>query len=77
MAAQDISSDLLGELDPVAISWDQKDVQLYSIAVGAQPETELQYIYEGAQGGLKVLPTYGVVPSLSVAAGLMTKAKFS
>ncbi len=78
MTAQDISSDLLGvELDPVNISWDQKDVQLYSVAVGAQPETELQFIYEGAPGGLKVLPTYGVVPGLAIAGGLMTKAKFN
>jgi len=78
MTAQDISMDLLGvELDPAPISWDQRDVQLYSVAVGAQPETELQYIYEGAEGGLKVLPTYGVVPGLAIAAGLMTKAKFN
>ncbi len=78
MSAQDISMSLLGvELDPVDISWDQKDVQLYSVAVGAQPEDELQYIYEGAPGGLKVLPTYGVVPGLAVAAGLVSKVKFN
>ena len=78
MTAQEISSSLLGvELDPVNISWNQKDVQLYAVAVGAQPETELQYVYEGAPGGLQVLPTYGVVPGLAVAAGLMGKAKFN
>jgi acyl dehydratase len=78
MTAQDISMDLLGvELDPVDIAWEQKDVQLYSVAVGAQPESELQFIYEGAEGGLQVLPTYGVVPGLAVAGGLMGKAKFN
>jgi len=74
MSAQDISSSLLGvQLDPVNISWSQKDAQLYAVAVGAQPETELQFVYEGAPGGLKVLPTYGVVPGLAIAASLMGK----
>jgi len=78
MTAQDISMDLLGvEFDPVPISWDQKATQLYACAVGAMPENELSYLYEGAQGGLKVLPTYGVVPGLAVAGGLMSVAKFN
>lgn len=78
MSAQEISNDLLGvELDTVDIGWDQSKTQLYSVAVGAQPDTELQYLYEGAEGGLKVLPTYGVVPGLAIAGGLMTKAKFN
>jgi len=78
MTAQAISMDLLGvELEPVSIQWNQKDIQLYAVAVGAQPETELAFLYEGVAGGLKVLPSYGVVPSLSIMGGLLNIAKFN
>ena len=34
-----------------------KDIVLYNLGIGAQPD-ELSFVYEGAKGGLKVLPSY-------------------
>ncbi|MEU4067038.1 MaoC/PaaZ C-terminal domain-containing protein [Streptomyces wedmorensis] len=47
------------------VRWDEHDVRLYHLALGAGvPETdprELRYTYEGHERGLRVLPTFGVV----------------
>ncbi|MEU0834603.1 MaoC/PaaZ C-terminal domain-containing protein [Streptomyces sp. NPDC005969] len=47
------------------VRWDERDVRLYHLALGAGvPETdprELRYVYEGHERGLQVLPTFGVV----------------
>ncbi|MFJ7961492.1 MaoC/PaaZ C-terminal domain-containing protein [Streptomyces sp. NPDC096319] len=47
------------------VAWDERDVRLYHLALGAGvPETdprELRYVYEGHERGLQVLPTFGVV----------------
>ncbi|MFJ6575120.1 MaoC/PaaZ C-terminal domain-containing protein [Streptomyces sp. NPDC004290] len=47
------------------VAWDERDVRLYHLALGAgAPETdprELRYVYEGHERGLQVLPTFGVV----------------
>src|SRR3546814_19877130 len=60
---QPISSDLVGlELPPVAASWNDKDVMLYALGVGARPPEDLDYLYE--RRGPVVLPTYGVLPGL-------------
>lgn len=51
--------------------WDQDDVILYHLGLGAGvPATdpnELEYVYEG---NLKVLPSYGVIPVFRTLAGL-------
>jgi acyl dehydratase len=39
-------------------SW--KDVILYNLGIGAQPD-ELSFVYEGAKGGLKVFPSYACI----------------
>jgi acyl dehydratase len=58
-----LSSDLVGhQLAPVAASWNEKDVMLYALGVGARPPEDLDYLYEGR--GPVVLPTYGVIPGL-------------
>lgn len=58
-----LSSDLVGfTTDPAPVSWDDKDVLLYACGVGARPETDLGFLYEGM--GPKVLPTYAVVPGM-------------
>lgn len=60
-----ISPDLIGKTFAVPpLSWTEKDVQLYALAVGAKPAKELDYLYEGR--GPKVLPTYCVAPGLMV-----------
>jgi len=37
-----------------------KDVILYNLGIGAQPD-ELSFVYEGAKGGLKVFPSYACI----------------
>lgn len=65
MAQQPISTDLVGQtFDPVDVTWKEFDVQLYALAVGSKPKTELDFVYENR--GPKVLPTYGVIPSLTI-----------
>lgn len=59
------------ELKPMTSSWDQDDVILYHLGVGAgAPPTdpnELQYTYEA---DLKVLPSFAAIPSFSMMAQL-------
>jgi acyl dehydratase len=53
------------ELPEIASDWDEDDVILYHLAVGAGASTtadgELAYVYER---GLKVLPSFGVLPAM-------------
>ena len=66
-----ISSDLVGmTFDPVEFSWDAKDVMLYAVGVGAKPEGELEFVFEGK--GPKVLPTYAVIPGMFSMGGLVS-----
>jgi len=68
--AKPISKDLVGmTFDPVPFSWTSKDVMLYALGVGAKPDGELEYVYEGK--GPKVLPTYAVVPGMLSMGGLV------
>lgn len=74
--AEKISSALIGlESEPVEFSWEEKDVQLYALAVGCKPEQELDFIYEAK--GPKVLPTYSVVSGLNIMGGIMSKIEFN
>jgi len=54
-----INLEMVGKkLEPVAYEYTMRDVMLYALGVGCQPD-ELEFIYEN---GLKVLPTFGVIP---------------
>src|SRR5262249_15134161 len=71
-----ISSDLVGlTFEPVPFSWDSKDVMLYAVGVGAKPEGELEFVYEGK--GPKVLPTYAVIPGMFSMGGLVTNIEIN
>ena len=59
--------------DPVIFEYDWKDVVLYALGVGAGAD-ELPFVYEGAAGGLKVLPSFCVVPS-SYSISMSTRPK--
>ncbi|MGD8760935.1 MAG: MaoC/PaaZ C-terminal domain-containing protein [Desulfobacteraceae bacterium] len=48
---------------PCVFEYTWKDVVLYALGVGATAE-ELSYVYENAAGGLKVLPSFCVVPAI-------------
>lgn len=68
--AKPLSNDLVGlSFDPVPFSWDSKDVMLYAVGVGAKPEGELEFVFEGK--GPRVLPTYAVIPGMFSMGGLV------
>jgi len=74
--AEKISNALIGlESEPVEISWAEKDVQLYALAVGCKPDNELDFVYEAR--GPKVLPTYSVVSGLNIMGSVMSKIEFN
>ena len=58
------------EVPPVTTSYDERDVALYALGVGAAHDPldakELPLVYELAGDGFKVLPTFGVIPALNV-----------
>ena len=71
MAAKPVSADLVGEtFEPVPVAWSEPDAQLYAVAVGCQPETELDFLYENR--GPKILPTFCVIPSLNIMASAIS-----
>jgi len=71
-----ISSDLVGlTFEPVPFSWDSKDVMLYAVGVGAKPEGELEFVYEGK--GPRVLPTYAVIPGMFSMGGLVSNVEIN
>jgi len=71
-----ISSDLVGlTFEPVPFKWDSKDVMLYAVGVGAKPEGELDFVYEGK--GPRVLPTYAVIPGMFSMGGLVSNVEIN
>ena len=53
--------DIIGkETNERTFKYTWKDVILYNLGVGAQPD-ELPFVYEGAKGGLKVFPSYACI----------------
>jgi (3R)-3-hydroxyacyl-CoA dehydrogenase / 3a,7a,12a-trihydroxy-5b-cholest-24-enoyl-CoA hydratase / enoyl-CoA hydratase 2 len=57
-------------------SYDERDVALYALGVGAAKdptdERDLQLVYELAGKGMKVLPSFGVLPAINM---MFTQAK--
>jgi len=66
----DVDTALGYEFPPQTSSYDEKDLALYALGVGAGANPndagELQYVYENAGDGFKALPTFGVVPALKL-----------
>ena len=74
--AEPISTALVGlTSDPATFSWSEKDAQLYALAVGCKPGDELDFIYEAR--GPKVLPTFSVIPGLTIMGGVMMRVQFN
>ena len=52
------------EFEPKTITYDQGDLSLYALSVGAAADAldpaELQFVYELSRDGFKALPTYAV-----------------
>ncbi len=69
-----IDLSLVGQkLPPSTFEYTERDVMLYALGVGAGTG-ELQYVFER---GLKVIPTFGVVPAFPALANLVTVAKIN
>jgi len=74
---QKIASALVGtSFEPISLSWDDKDAMLYALGVGAKPEGDLPFIYEGG-GGPKVLPTFAVIPGMRALEGLFQNVEMN
>lgn len=57
-----IALDWVGKTNGVSVrEYTERDVILYHLGIGARPE-ELALVYEKAPGGLKVCPTFAVIP---------------
>jgi acyl dehydratase len=70
-----VTADAVGaKLPTMEHSWEERDVILYALGVGAGTE-ELCYTYENA--GLRTLPTFGVVPAFPALAGLGSVMSFN
>lgn len=50
------------ETEPLIHSYRWQDAALYALGVGAN-QAELPFLYEGIDGGMRVLPTYAVIPT--------------
>ncbi|MFZ5913572.1 MAG: MaoC/PaaZ C-terminal domain-containing protein [Pseudomonadota bacterium] len=63
MTESKISPALVGQdFGETTRSWTDNQTMLYAIGVGATPDKELDFLYEGR--GPKVLPTYAVIPGM-------------
>src|SRR6185295_8925972 len=66
----DVDTALGYEFPPQKSQYDEKDLSLYALGVGAArdplDEGDLQFVYENAGPGFKALPTFGVVPALGM-----------
>jgi 3-hydroxyacyl-CoA dehydrogenase/3a,7a,12a-trihydroxy-5b-cholest-24-enoyl-CoA hydratase len=69
-----IDLSLVGQkLPPTTFEYNDRDVILYALGVGAGTD-ELQYVFER---GLKVIPTFGVVPAFPALMSLVTVGKIN
>ena len=65
----DVDEALGWEAPPLTSSYDEKDLALYALGVGAGSDPlnmdELALVYEMHGDGFKALPTFGVIPSIN------------
>jgi 3-hydroxyacyl-CoA dehydrogenase/3a,7a,12a-trihydroxy-5b-cholest-24-enoyl-CoA hydratase len=65
------------EFPPVKSSYDERDLALYALGVGAakDPTKDLQLVYEMNGEGFHALPTFGVVPALKAVFDMAKEGK--
>jgi acyl dehydratase len=57
-----------------SFTYDWKTLASYTLGIGAKRD-ELQYLYEGAKSGMRVYPTFGVVPAYDAIVELLGKSQ--
>ena len=57
---------------PHTVSYDWRTLATYALGIGAKRD-ELSYLYEGTAGGIKVYPTFAVVPAYDAVVELLGK----
>ncbi len=58
---------------PRALAYDWKLLATYALGIGAKRD-ELEYLYENTKGGMKVYPTFAVVPTYAPVVELLGKS---
>jgi len=58
---------------PYTLGYDWKNLAAYALGIGAKRD-ELAYLYEGAKGGMKVYPTFAVIPAYEPVVELLGKS---
>ncbi|MCE9576164.1 MAG: SDR family NAD(P)-dependent oxidoreductase [Deltaproteobacteria bacterium] len=75
----DVDAALGYEYPPMEASYDERDLALYALGVGAAKDPndpkDLQLVYELHGQGMKALPTYGVVPAINMMFALGKQGK--
>ena len=64
----DVDEALGYRFEPAHSSYDERDLALYALGVGAAKEpggAELKLVYEMSRDGFVALPTYGVIPAIN------------
>jgi len=78
----DVDEALGFEFPETTSSYDERDVALYALGVGAAPNgndddnnKDLQLVYEMHSDGFNVLPTYGVIPAINTMLAMAKEGK--
>ncbi|NUQ79840.1 MAG: MaoC family dehydratase N-terminal domain-containing protein [Polyangiaceae bacterium] len=58
---------------PYSLTYDWKTLAAYTLGIGAKRD-ELDYLYEGAKNGMKVYPTFAVVPAYDAIVDMLGKS---
>src|SRR5689334_241520 len=58
---------------PHTLAYDWKLLATYALGIGAKRD-ELEYLYENAKGGMKVYPTFAVVPAFGPVVELLGRS---
>jgi 3-hydroxyacyl-CoA dehydrogenase/3a,7a,12a-trihydroxy-5b-cholest-24-enoyl-CoA hydratase len=77
----DVDQALGYEYPPIHSSYEEHDLALYALGVGAAEDPlddkDLRHVYELHGGGFVPLPTYGVIPALKALMDLMRQGKMA
>ncbi|HYI03035.1 SDR family NAD(P)-dependent oxidoreductase [Hyalangium sp.] len=75
----DVDAALGFEFPPITTAYDERDLSLYALGVGAARDPlnpkELRFVYENHSEGFQALPSYAVVPAVNAVLKLVAEGK--